>query len=345
MTDIFDLFTDIALPEYESPQDTISETPYEDRVSIEAAPGDNLFAAESTDPRDVEEAAVLANDLSNSPLSDYISNELIAGALDNAIGDNLASDQVSPFLEPLHSLGAEAQPNLDTNQIDASEMWDKIVDFMKDIADFIMDPFESEDALVRPGEFSSDGKFDSKNGLIVVGDVAEDIQYVDQQNGPTCSLMAQEQFVNRYIGKSLPEDYLAWRGEEWGVYSPSGPMAGTNDVGQTSILDHFNIPYERGVFNWFNTPDSIERELDAGKDLIVGVDARAFYGDPTIPPGVGHAVAVVGKGVDPATNETAGFYITDSNHPGTARFMDIESFDTAWQRDMISIPTPTRGLA
>ena len=251
--------------------------------------------------------------------------------------DAMMPDQVDSPLET-----TSAQPE---GPLTSETLWGDITEFLKDFSDFFLQPLVSENALVHPRDFSNDGTFDNKNDVVVVGNVANDIQYVDQQTGSTCSLMAQEQFVHRYIGKSIPEDYLAWQGEQWGGYAPSGPMEGTNYIGQTMILDHFEIPYERSMTNWFNSPATIEEAIDADKDLIVGVDAREFYEDPTFPPGSGHAVAVVGKGVDSVTHETAGFYITDSNMPGTVRFMDIESFDRAWTRDMIAIPNPPTEVA
>ncbi len=362
MTDLFDLFVD------DPPaMDELTELPFEAVVSSGDA-ADGLFDLTPVIVSDIENAVIDAepDEAANVPgradelLDNRQTEDDYSGAgetgEDTMMGDDNGGGALDmPPIDPVDTVNIPVVPEVDpTEDIPAIELqaplldaslWDSITDFIRDISDFFLRPLLADDALVSPREFSADGAFDNKNNLIVVGDVAHDIQYVDQQTGPTCSLMAQEQFVHRYIGKSLPEDYLAWRGEEWGVYAASGPEAGTNYVGQTMILDHFDIPYERSTFNWFNTTTSIDKALDADKDLIVGVDAREFYGDSTIPPGSGHAVAVVGKGVDPSTHETSGFYITDSNNPGTVRFMDVDSFDNAWLRDMIAIPNPPTEVA
>lgn len=362
MTDLFDLFVD------ETPAIAeLTELPF-DAVLSSGDTADGLFDLTPIIDSDIENAVIDAESyddanildsdyelLGNRQLGDDYSVEgetgessMMVDGNEGGVLDMLPVDSVDTVSLPV-TLGAAPTEDIPAIDLQAplleSSLWDSITKFIHDMDDFYLRPLLADDALVAASDFSGDGAFDNKNNLIVVGNVAHDIQYVDQQTGPTCSLMAQEQFVHRYIGKSLPEDYLAWRGEEWGVYAPSGLEAGTNYFGQTMILDHFDIPYERSTFNWLNTTTSIDKALDADKDLIVGVDAREFYSDSTIPPGSGHAVAVVGKGVDPATNETSGFYITDSNNPGTSRFMDVASFNNAWLRDMIAIPNPPTEVA
>ena len=144
--------------------------------------------------------------------------------------------------------------------------------------------------------------------------------------------MAQEQFIERYIGKDLPESYLEWQAEQWGVYTPE---AGTSFFGQDALLDHFDIPHTRTMFA---DRSDLERALDENCDVLIGVDARYFYDDPTFPEGSGHAVAIVGKGVAPETGESQGYYVTDSNYPGTVRFVSTEAFDRCWWNDMITVP-------
>jgi hypothetical protein len=173
--------------------------------------------------------------------------------------------------------------------------------------------------------------FDKKNNVIVEGNVAHDIQFTDQQTHGSCSLMAQEQFVNRYIGQSLPEDYLEWIAEKAGVYSPD---IGTDYNGQTLVLEHFHIPHERIT----GDIGDLNSTLSDNKDVIIGVDAREFYGDASIPPGSGHAVAIVGKGFNPETHELEGYYITDSNYPQSAHYVTVERLDGSWYGDMIAIP-------
>ena len=192
--------------------------------------------------------------------------------------------------------------------------------------------FPDNDSLVLIEDFANDGGFDPKNDCIVIGNVLQDIPFVDQQTHGSCSLMAQEQFVERYIGRDLPESYLEWQAEQWGVYSPE---AGTSFWGQDAILDHFDIPHNRQLFADI---EDIEKAINQQGDVIIGVDARYFYNDTFLPEGSGHAVSVVGKGTDPVSGETRGFYITDSNYPGSARFITPEQLDRCWWNDMIVIP-------
>lgn len=353
MTDLFDLFAQEPMT-IDVPDDLFADV-----SNVTVDPGDVLFDISHVITPDVvdESSHVTIDDFGSHAGGD----DDQAGEIADSQSEEMVAEEGVPFetsdsrligTTPFDAMTAEEvdalreMPDTQTEgSLSLPTLWDDITEFLKSFSDFFLQPLVSENALVHPRDFSKDGAFDDKNNLVVVGNVAKDIQFVDQQTGPTCSLMAQEQFVHRYIGKSLPEDYLAWRGEQWGVYAPAGPMEGTNYMGQTMILDHFDIPYERSMFNWSNSPATIENAIDDDKDLIIGVDAREFYEDPTIPPGSGHAVAVVGKGVDPETHETAGFYITDSNFPDTVRFLDIESFNNAWSRDMIAIPNPPTEVA
>lgn len=188
--------------------------------------------------------------------------------------------------------------------------------------------------IVTEHHFTDGGHFDVKNNVIVEGNVANDIRCVDQQTHSSCSLMAQEQFVERYTGQSIPEDYLEWRAKEWDVYDPD---LGTSFSGQTKVLEHFNIPFER---NYLCDMEDLDEALQSGNDTIIGVDARVFYGNPNIPPGSGHAVAVVGRGIDPETHEVKGYYVTDSNFSDAAHFVDANRLEDSWSGlcDMIVIP-------
>jgi len=190
-----------------------------------------------------------------------------------------------------------------------------------------------DDSVLSPSDLHGGGTFDSVNNCIVEGDVLADMSYVDGQTANSCSLMAQEQFVERWVGKNIPEHVLEEIAASWGVYTPEG---GTNFAGQDAILDYFGVPHQR-----YPTADlqMLEEAIANGNDAILGVDARDFYHDPTIPPQSGHAVSVVGRGIDPVTGETKGFYFTDSNYPQTARFVTAEELTKCWLGDMIVVNT------
>lgn len=195
--------------------------------------------------------------------------------------------------------------------------------------------------VLKSGHFDANGTFDPVNECNVEGDVVGDMEFVNRQTHGSCSLMAQEQFVERWVGEDIPEHVLEDIAGSWGVYTPDG---GTNFAGQDAILDYYGVPHQR--YPLANI-EMLDQAIANGDDAILGVDAREFYGDPTIPPNSGHAVSVVGRGVDPATQETKGFYFTDSNFPGTARFMSVEELSDCWFRDMIVVSTsqPTTGIA
>jgi len=188
------------------------------------------------------------------------------------------------------------------------------------------------------GDFGADGSFDGVNGCIVEGNVTGDMEFVDQQTHGSCSLMAQEQFVERWIGEDVPEHVLEEIASGWGVYTPDG---GTNFAGQDAILDFYGVPHQR--YRNANI-GMLEKAIADGNDAILGVDAREFYGDSFMPPNSGHAVSVVGRGIDPETQTTKGFYFTDSNYPGTTRFVSVNDLADCWLHDMIVVDTNTQPL-
>lgn len=238
----------------------------------------------------------------------------------------------------LHELDADTQGTFQgTTQLheldtEASVAQSDILDPLERVLDDVYYFFTGNSDIVTENHFNSNGTFDEKNNLIVEGNVAHDLQFTQQQTHGSCSLMAQEQFVHRYTGQAVPEEYLEWQAEKWGVYSPD---LGTDEDGQVMVLEHFNIPHDR-IFD-ANASD-IDNAISTGNDVIIGVDAREFYDDSSIPPESGHAVAIVGRGIDPETSEVAGYYVTDSNYPESARFVSVEKMESSMLGDMITIP-------
>ena len=250
--------------------------------------------------------------------------EVILGVSEaNELADLTEPTDASSIVDPAPALGE----NL------GKSMFDPIFDFASDIWDRFFQPFFDPGDIVRSADFSPDGSMDTKNNLVVVGDVASDINFISKQTHGSCSLMAQEQFVHRLTGQPIPEEYLEWQAEKWGVYRPD---LGTVSEGQEMILEHFNIPYDR---DYNPDMDDIVRSMSKGNDVLIGVDAREFYQDPSIPPESGHAVALVGRGLDPESGDLKGFYVTDSNYPGAAHFIPTEQLEASWTGfDMISVP-------
>jgi hypothetical protein len=267
----------------------------------------------------------------------------------NGIPDamEVSGGMVTPFVD--ENGRSLLDPEIDANQNgipDAMENPDvqgsiltPVFNFFDEIMDGFISLFsDNPNDLVTSKDFTEDGKFDKKNNLIVVGNVEHDLHFVDQQTHGSCSLMAQEQFVHRYIGQSIPEDYLEWRAAKWGVYSPD---CGTDVNGQTKVLEHFNIPHQR----FTGDLDDIDKALSEHKDIIIGVDAREFYQDASIPAGSGHAVAIVGAGLDPDSHEISGYYITDSNHPNAVHLVEVDRLSSSWNHDLITVPEKEFAIA
>ena len=202
---------------------------------------------------------------------------------------------------------------------------------MGDISATTADRFP--DGIMRPEDFQGNGGYDPIHKCSVEGNVTSDLMLVDAQTEGSCSLMAQEQFVERYTGQSVSEAQLVELASRYGVYD-TWWGGGTNFAGWDVALDHFNVPHRRITAT--DIPQ-LEHFLKNDCDALVGVDASILYGDPSTGPS-GHAIAVVGRGKDYWTGTTTGFYVTDSNCPGTTRFLTVEEFQACWSGDVIAVP-------
>lgn len=181
-------------------------------------------------------------------------------------------------------------------------------------------------------EHVGDKVFDTVNNCYVVGDVENDMKFVHQQTAENdCSLMAQAQFVERFTGYSFSPEELKAYAEELGVYDPT---KGTNIAGHTALLAKMNIPFSRmgGC-----SIEQLNETLKAHNDVLLGVNAQEFYKDITLPSDAGHAVAILGYGVDDFNNIT-GYYFADTNNPDAPIFKTVEEFQSAWHGDIIAIP-------
>ena len=365
------MIADILMDLFDSelPADSISSDPL---VTPEETFSDQdpfvMLSQEHSGDIDDNLTDILSGDVNSDLVStepDVIGNERadsadldVAGNADADSGEDLPSSSESDVADSDGSGTEGTEPMLDTTEVNeivgltdlaeaspnddsvptpgenvGKSLLDPVFDFASDIWERFFQPFFDPGDIVRASDFSSDGSMDTKNNLVVVGDVASDINFISQQTHGSCSLMAQEQFVHRLTGQPMPEEYLEWQAEKWGVYHPD---IGTVSEGQEMVLEHFNIPYDR---DYNPDMDDIVRSMSKGNDVLISVDAREFYQDPSIPPGAGHAVALVGRGLDPETGDLKGFYVTDSNFPGAAHFIPTEQMEASWfGNDMISVP-------
>lgn len=337
-TDLFDLFESIPPEEISLDSDFVFDDMTDELVQVSS----DDFSFDEFSPDEFSSDAFSDDDL----LSDDFSSDAfpddefsIVDYADQLSDDSLfasdADDQIEQ--EDLSDVITSNVPDdvvLDTS-LDSSWFDDSIDSILRVCDDFYYKCVMGCDDIVTEHHFSDDGSYDIKNDVVVEGNVVHDMQFTQQQTHGSCSLMAQEQFVHRYIGRAIPEDYLEWAAEKWGVYSPD---IGTSEDGHTMVLEHFNIPYEQ--YSNMEIQD-LSNAISDHQDIIIGVDAREFYGDPSIPPGSGHAVAVIGQGINPATHEVEGFYVTDSNFPESAHFISVEKMASSWWNDMITVPELT----
>jgi hypothetical protein len=290
----------------------------------------------------IEETSVLYETEAWSPGqpnmdSHWFRSEEMAGAFTTV--NNTSATDMFPFLANLSEIDGTSQfdpvelPNMSTESFAFFDFGNLLDDLILVVDAFFFPVVPGDLNLVGAEQFTHDGTFDPINQCIVVGDVANDIFFIQVQTGQTCSLMAQEQFIARMTGNSIPEDELVRIATDMGVYCPT---MGTSAPGWNAILDYFGVP---NTAHFYADTNMLNAATQRGDDILIGVDARVFYNDPTIPPGSGHAVTVVGHGLDPSSGVLNGYYITDSNFPGQAHFKTVAELERAWDSHMISVPT------
>ena len=309
------------------------ETDYSTDSSLEAEADIFYFADEDAFSEELELLADVDEEQDFSSVYSELDSDSTVFATDMDGEQELSSDYSDLDIDSTVLATDEqalTQSSLESEMVRGDSIFDPIFRLFDDIYYFFTGGC---DDIVTQNHFSDDGTMDLKNNVIVEGNVHNDIQFTDQQTHGSCSLMAQEQFVHRYTGQSVPEEYLEWQAEKWGVYDPD---LGTDWNGQSMVLDHFNIPH--GPHQFDCEIEDLNEAISSNEDIIIGVDAREFYDDPSIPPGSGHAVAIVGRGFDPQTGDVAGFYVTDSNFPQSAHFITIDKMQSSWQGDMITVP-------
>ena len=282
---------------------------------LEAAEAANDYAAEMAAMQEVEQQSVAVNEMSSDEESydSVVENTSHYADMDDTANDNF--DIENMYSQETETVGGFFSPIL------------RIFD------DLWYEVFRGQDDIVTKNHFSDDGTYDHKNNLIVEGNVAHDMQYTENQTHGSCSLMAQEQFVHRYYGEEIPESELEEIAQKIGIYNPN---EGTYGWGFASILDICHVPHQR---LYDQDIKALDKAISENKDILISVDTRTFYNDNGFPPGSGHAVAVVGRGIDPTTHETRGYYVTDTNFGGAAHFVPVERMnDSLLSYNFITIP-------
>ena len=282
---------------------------------LDAAVAANAYAAEMAANQDVEQQSGDENEISSDEESNHSIEENSSHNtdIDDSANDNY--DIENMYSQETETVGGFFSPIL------------RIFD------DLWYEVDKGQDDIVTKYHFSDDGTYDHKNNLIVEGNVAHDMQYTENQTHGSCSLMAQEQFVHRYRGEEIPESELEEIALKMRIYNPN---EGTHYWGLASILDEYHVPHQRLYDQDIN---ALNKAISENKDILISVDTRTFYNDNGFPPGSGHAVAVVGRGIDPTTHETRGYYVTDTNYGGVAHFVPVEKMnDSLLSYNFITIP-------
>lgn len=169
-----------------------------------------------------------------------------------------------------------------------------------------------------------------------------------QKNKDTCALMSTQSILLETKGSAPPEGWSAAPsmlsghmpslgevkhtvrggtdmidiGKKSGGYTPCN---GTTKAGLSSVMGAAGIP-ATGTAK--PSLDSIASELDAGKAVVVGYDARPVWGDDTTPHPLGHAVRVTGVERD-LSGAVRGFYINDSGSGEAGKYVPADTFQEA----------------
>ncbi|MDZ4826378.1 MAG: C39 family peptidase [Actinomycetota bacterium] len=157
----------------------------------------------------------------------------------------------------------------------------------------------------------------------VHGDPLDDIVYHQAQPGPVaCVPTSIAMVLSELSGETVAADLVVTRAEEMNVLTPTG-MSPEDGV---RLLEDFDVDakLERGEV------DDLRAALDAGHNVIVGLDATDLYagGGGFTDPGMQTGHAVVITGID---DNTGAVYINDPGFPdGAGVQIALAAFEDAW---------------
>lgn len=157
----------------------------------------------------------------------------------------------------------------------------------------------------------------------VHGDPLDDIVYHQAQPGPVaCVPTSIAMVLSELRGETVAADLVVARAEEMNVLTPTG-MSPEDGV---RLLEDFDVDakLESGEV------DDLRAALDAGRNVIVGLDATDLYagGGGFTDPGMQTGHAVVITGID---DNTGTVYINDPGFPdGAGVQISLAAFEDAW---------------
>ena len=166
---------------------------------------------------------------------------------------------------------------------------------------------------------------------LVAGDPGADMEHWEFQ-GPTgrCAIYAQKFVIEEALGREVPIEELVAVAEEYGWFSDVDG-GGTTTLNMDKLLEYYEVDHQ---MSFDNDIDSLEKALNEGKNIIVGVDSgQIWYGDEnnifSPETNADHAVQVIG--IDRTDPGCPMVVLNDSGTPnGRGELVPLNIFENAW---------------
>lgn len=166
---------------------------------------------------------------------------------------------------------------------------------------------------------------------LVAGNPEADMQHWEFQ-GPTgrCAIYAQKFVIEEALGREVPIEELVAVAEEHGWFSDVDG-GGTTTLNMDKLLEYYKVDHQ---MSFDNDIDSLEKALNDGKNVIVGVDSgQIWYGDEnnifSPETNADHAVQVIG--IDRTDPGCPMVVLNDSGTPnGRGELVPLDIFENAW---------------
>lgn len=166
---------------------------------------------------------------------------------------------------------------------------------------------------------------------LVAGNPEADMQHWEFQ-GPTgrCAIYAQKFVIEEALGREVPIEELVAVAEEHGWFSDVDG-GGTTTLNMDKLFEYYKVDHQ---MSFDNDIDSLEKALNDGKNVIVGVDSgQIWYGDEnnifSPETNADHAVQVIG--IDRTDPGCPMVVLNDSGTPnGRGELVPLDIFENAW---------------
>jgi len=160
-----------------------------------------------------------------------------------------------------------------------------------------------------------------------IGAQAQDTPQYNQGHYPDCALQSARMVEAKQLGKDPGLDAYKNEAKKQENYGPGGVNDMEKFSEQINERPGLKAGYKEG-----GSLDEIKSNLDQGKSVIAGVDARTFYPEHEFPPNEapGHAIVVTGaeKGPDGHYNIT----VNDPNDHSGNRVIPEQQFLDSWNK-------------